>query len=211
MPREFRLQYATLWRSLFVGDVRTIERIAGEWGIARDNSDLFASAMLLRPHRLRRGGGEGKRKQVSQDEARMNARAQLKERLKAMLENEQQIPRELIFLMRTMRMMQANNQALGSPSNRINIIGHWAAEGQKLATRRAPTVRNFVVEQAQLALFRVVLFIVDAGFYLTVVRQRVLELFGRKNEGFEDLLARQVSDLARDELGIELDDSAFIG
>ena len=63
---------------------------------------------------------------------------ELKARFKTMLENEQLIPRvrtpicraskvltrfvqELIFIARCQRMMQANNQLLGSPSNRINL------------------------------------------------------------------------------------------
>lgn len=36
LPKTFREQYCTLWRSLFVLDVPAIERIAGQWGIALD-------------------------------------------------------------------------------------------------------------------------------------------------------------------------------
>lgn len=36
LPREFREDYCTLWRSLFVLDVPRIESIARKWGIAVD-------------------------------------------------------------------------------------------------------------------------------------------------------------------------------
>lgn len=44
-----------------------------------------------------------------------------------MLENEALIPRELIFLARSMRMVQAVNQGLGSPTNRVNILASESA------------------------------------------------------------------------------------
>lgn len=115
--------------------------------------------------------------------------------------------------------MQANNQALGSPSNRINISAHWAAEGLNHTPNSvaAPTLkslglRSFVLEQARLVLFKVVLVFVDIGFAFTQVRQYLYKVFGsNRKEGFEDILQRQVTELARDELGVELDDSAFSG
>ena len=36
MPNTFREEYCTLWRSLFVLDVKSIENIAHKWGIAVD-------------------------------------------------------------------------------------------------------------------------------------------------------------------------------
>lgn len=103
---SFRHDYSLLWRSLFVGDIAEIERIGQSWGIAKDNSDMLASATLLRPHRLR--------KKITADatasQTTYEQQTGLKDRLRAMLENEKLIPRELIFLARSMRMMQANNQ-----------------------------------------------------------------------------------------------------
>ncbi|EFP85933.2 atypical/ABC1/ABC1-B protein kinase [Puccinia graminis f. sp. tritici CRL 75-36-700-3] len=52
LPDQFRCDYCELWRSLFVLDTESIERIARGWGIA--NSDLFASATLLRPFKVRK-------------------------------------------------------------------------------------------------------------------------------------------------------------
>lgn len=91
LPETFRHQYCLLWRSLFVGDVKSIEDIAVSWGIRRQNSDIFASLTLLRPHRLRKqlkeqqGGGEGK----TPEQTRQEMQSTLKERLKTMLESEE--------------------------------------------------------------------------------------------------------------------------
>lgn len=49
---------------------------------------------------------------------------ELKERIRNMLENEQKIPRELIFVGRAQRITQSLNQIIGSPSPRLNISAH---------------------------------------------------------------------------------------
>jgi aarF domain-containing kinase len=93
---------------------------------------MFASMTLMRPHRLRKkiepAPGDAK-----DAPTKYEAQVGLKDRMRAMLENEQLIPRvrplvrwerastdecqlqELIFLTRSMRMMQANNQVRPAP------------------------------------------------------------------------------------------------
>lgn len=114
---SFRRSYSELWRALFVVDTDTIERIGRSWGIA--NANLFASATLLKPTTVKKEERHG---EAQQQKSAHQAQNELKERMRTMLENEQLIPRELIFLARSMRMVQAVNQGLGSPSNRINIL-----------------------------------------------------------------------------------------
>lgn len=85
-----------LWRSLFVGDIPTIENIIQQWGIAKENSELFASMTLLRPHRLRKNQHKEKDKSAGQDLAQKSTYEQqvgLKERIRSMLESEELIPR----------------------------------------------------------------------------------------------------------------------
>lgn len=128
MSDDFRRDYSLLWRSLFVMDTDTIDRITKSWGIA--NSDMFASATLLRPFHIKRKNKKSSSKQEPQlDPNSFEAQQGIKERLKSMLENEELLPRELIFLARCMRMNQASNQILGSPVNRINLLAHWAVAG----------------------------------------------------------------------------------
>ena len=101
----------------------------------------FASAILLRPFQVNKNK---KGKSEEPPKSQYEQQVELKQRMKSMLENEQLIPRvrgalawsitvfrnrsrstadkqELIFLTRCQRMMQANNQLLGSPSSRVNL------------------------------------------------------------------------------------------
>jgi len=210
---EFRRDYSLLWKSLFVMDTPTIERIASGWGFG--SPDMFASATLLRPFRTR------KQKRPASDSpgapGSFEAQISVKEKLKNMLQNEKLIPRELVFLTRCMRMMQANNQTLGSPVNRINILAHWAVDGLADTSRSTQQathpagIRAWLHDQYNVWVFRSFLLIIDAGFLLTKARQAILALFGYKHEGFEDLLQKQITAMARDDLGVELDDAAFEG
>lgn len=227
---SFRRQYSELWRALFVLDTDTIERIAKSWGIA--NSNLFASATLLRPTTVKKEDKTAEQiereKEGKKEKSAHQAQNELKERLRTMLENEQLIPRELIFLTRCMRMVQAVNQGLGSPSNRINILAHWAAEGLKgthpnntntLDQRTLDTLHLagrspfsiWLEEKRKLWTFKIVLIFIDFGFILSKIRQVWVRYVSGKEEGFEDLLQQQVSQMAKDEFGVEIDDSAFAG
>jgi aarF domain-containing kinase len=93
LSEEFRHDYCLLWRSLFVADLSTIERIAQKWGIAKENSDMFASMTLLRPHRLRQKAQIVENNGAGKDLSKYQAQTGLKDRLRSMLENEQLIPR----------------------------------------------------------------------------------------------------------------------
>lgn len=240
LPEKFRRDYCELWRSLFVLDTASIDRIAQGWGIA--NSDLFASATLLRPFKTRRKqgpklGADGQLAKQPTNTA-YESSLKIKETMKTILENEALIPRELIFIVRSMRMMQGNNQVLGSPTNRINIMAHGAAAGMvinpsgRTTLLSAPVglggvVWQWVVEVVKLWKFRTMLVLVDVGFFLTQVRQWWIVHLGRSaaasggggaasslhtaREGFEDLLQRQLQDMAKEEFGVSLDDSAFMG
>jgi aarF domain-containing kinase len=91
-------------------------------------------------------------------------------------------------------------QSLGSPSNRINALAHWAASGIELQstfsthTLHTLGVRSFAIEKSQLLLFKVALLFIDVGFVLGRVRQWALGVMGtKKGEGFEDILQRQVT------------------
>lgn len=88
------------------------------------------------------------------------------------------------------------------------------ASPTSLSLRHPSSIRPFLWEKTQLLIFRVALFAIDVGFLITQVRQWVIErtrLGDGKGEGFEDILQRQVANMAREEFGVELDDAAFQG
>jgi aarF domain-containing kinase len=112
--------FSLLWRSLFVFDTKAIDasgnirssqfrpanltyrlqRVAKEWGIA--DSNLFASATLLRPFKVHKSDGK---KPPSEPK---EVQADLKERLRNMLSNEQLIPRVFISICLVFFSPQAN-------------------------------------------------------------------------------------------------------
>lgn len=61
-----------------------------------------------------------------------------KEMIKGFLVHVEMVPKELIFVGRSMRIVQANNQVLHSPVNRINILARHAASA--LLTNDTPTL-----------------------------------------------------------------------
>jgi len=212
LSKKFREQYCTLWRSLFVLDIPSIERIAKEWGISLD-VNMFASAILLRPFKV------DKNKQNKDSEplpqlSEYEQQVELKRRLRTMLENELLIPRELIFLTRCQRMMQANNQALGSPSPRINITAHWAELGysQAFLTNQNRSVWHiglsaWIKDRIDVVVFKLALLALDATF----LGARLRQWWNSGKEGWEDQLQHQFEKMAKDEFGIELQDDVFLG
>ncbi|KAH7343966.1 putative mitochondrion protein [Rhizoctonia solani] len=226
LSEKFRKEYATLWRSLFVGDLEAIENIAEDWGIRKGNANLFSSAILLRPHRVQKPDPSQENQDASTDHYSQQVYAvccpslplsgypkpfvisMLKEKMKTFLEFQDLIPRELIFVGRAQRMLQANNQSLGSPSNRLNITARWAAAGY---AQTLPPAADGVSDKfhavVSLVLFRLALSLVDLGFWFTRIRQW---LYG-PSWGFEDVLDQQFRDMARSELGVEIGDDAFNG
>lgn len=114
---EFRRQYAQFWKSLLTFDNDTINKVAEEWGIG--NSDLFASATLLRPYtggnndiaKIVAGG-----KEEGSAKTAYEAHVMMREKMGEFLNDQEKMPKELIFIGRNMRIVQANNQ-LASPAS----------------------------------------------------------------------------------------------
>lgn len=94
-------------------------------------------------------------------------------------------------------MMQGNNQAVGSVSNRINILAHWAAIGLAVSSPQQSLkqlgLRRYATEKFRIVVFKVVLVFIDLGFLLTRIRSWWRESLGKKGEGLEDLLQQQVT------------------
>ncbi|THH10864.1 hypothetical protein EW146_g8234 [Bondarzewia mesenterica] len=111
----------------------------------------------------------------------------LKERLKSFLVDTDKMPEELIFIGRNMRIMQGNNQMLGSPVNHIKITGFSAST----AHTRAP--------------------------HLTLVQRisrakQWLHALWSREEGLrlEDELEKSVREIAKN-FGVEMDWTMFAG
>ncbi|KAJ5970543.1 uncharacterized protein N7479_000461 [Penicillium vulpinum] len=204
MEPGFRHQYARFWKALLTFDNHTMGEIVKSWGV--NNPDFFASATLMRPYSggdmsTQRGIQGLSKSERAQRHFEMQQR--MRQATREMLGDETKWPQELIFIGRNLRIVQGNNQFLGSPVNRVKITGIWAsralveAPDLPLAEKIRNLGRHFI--------FRAVLFTSDIFFYFTKVRQ-FLKLGG----GMEDEIEAQMQTMAKD-MGVELNHSVFEG
>lgn len=171
MNPKFRKEYALFWRSLMTFDNATIARITKEeWGI--NAPDMFASATLMRPYE----GGDGKTlaeiRSMSQKERKVRQfemQQRMRQGVREVLANHEKFPQELIFIGRNLRIVQGNNQFLGSPVNRIKITGTWASRA--LSEDRDASWQVRWREYGRHLLFKTVLASTDVVFYWSKVRQ----------------------------------------
>ncbi|KAF8424295.1 ABC1 domain protein [Tirmania nivea] len=208
---DLRRQYSRLWTALMSLDTSTIGEITQEWGFG--NAEMLASMTMLRPYRGSIGGageaGEGLKKELTPYERQLL----FKNTLRASLLHEELIPRELIFLGRCMRILQANNQLLGSPVNRLNILALSASES--LLPRnpnywRPPGmgVAGLVKSYLHYTIFRITLILLDLGFLWVRARSWVAGGGGR---GFEEEIEERMKSFAREEWGLEIGGGVFRG
>ncbi|KAI0245804.1 ABC1 family-domain-containing protein [Lactifluus subvellereus] len=200
---EFRRQYAELWKALLSMDVDTLLRVAKQWGIGAP--DLFASSVLLKPISLGNKSGKTEDKEapkLSQYEASMR----LKEKLRNFLVDTDKMPKELIFVGRNMRIVQGNNQMLGSPVNRIKIIGLAAADA--IPRSEDLSFSDRVKERFHEGVFYTVMASIDGAFWLGHAWKWIT---GSAVDTFEDELDRQMREVAKTQYGIDIDPSAYDG
>jgi aarF domain-containing kinase len=205
MSPEFRHQYARFWKALIGLDNDTIAEVVHSWGV--NSPDIFASATLLRPY----SGGDnstssalteelkGKTEQERAYEMQVKMRAGIKQ----ILGDETKWPRELIFIGRNLRIVQGNNQFLGSPVNRIKITGLWASkalvESRDLAwPERARNLGRHMI-------FRCVLFGSDVVWWWYRLKQ-----IAGLGKGMDDEIEQQMKRVAKD-FGVELQHGVFEG
>lgn len=127
LSEDFRRKYAQLWRAIFTLDLKTLDEITVSWGMGEGASELFASATLLRPWSKPKDKGEANKPGAHARKSDLELQREMKEKLKSFLVHTELLPKELLFVGRSMRIIQANNQVLGSPVNRLNILAKHAA------------------------------------------------------------------------------------
>lgn len=190
MPDKFRKQYALFWRSLMTFDNKTITKLTKDWGI--NAPDVFASATLMRPYQ---GGDRKVMKELhalskqEQRERQFEMQQKMRKGIREILGSQEHFPQELIFIGRNMRIVQGNNQFLGSPVNRLKIMGSWASRA--LADDPSASFSERAAEYGRHALFRVAILSTDLVFYWSKIRQ----LLGR-GKGMDDDLEESMKKMA---------------
>ncbi|GEQ70486.1 hypothetical protein JCM33374_g4163 [Metschnikowia sp. JCM 33374] len=183
LPPKFKEEYCSLWRNLLGFDSQKIVDLSNEWGIG--SPELLKSMVQLKPP-----------EKIKAENAPSST-----ELLRMLLADEEKFPPDLLFLSRTMRMMQNLNQSMGSPINRINLLTEISLQTKvKEKTSWAETVSYVTV--------RVTLFFSNVVFWLFRARQILLgDRYGDKGEGLEDYIDKYLKENAR-ALGINLTDEA---
>ncbi|KZP12439.1 ABC1-domain-containing protein [Athelia psychrophila] len=202
----FKREYASLWKGLISTDFGAVERVTRAWGIG--TPDLFASTTLMRPVKLgprQHQGGEPEPLNAYEQSVRMKAK------LRSFLTDTDKMPKELIFLGRNMRMVQGNNQSLGSPVNRIKMTGFWAS--RSLTATPHLTLPERLREYWYYTVFRSVMFTLDVAFWQSKLRAWVRRtVLGKAaGGGFEDELERSMRGFAKSSMGVEIGPGAFEG
>ncbi|KAI0403827.1 ABC1 family-domain-containing protein [Xylaria palmicola] len=205
MTPKFRQQYALFWKSLMTFDNKTIAEISEQWGIKAP--DIFASATLMRPYE----GGDGSTKDSltrelsgkTQAERHYEMQQRMKQGIRDVLADEDKWPKELIFIGRNMRIVQGNNQFMGSPVNRVKMMGNWASAS--LFQDADLPLHERLVNAWRHLIFKTVLFATDIAFYTFKVRQW-LGMGG----GMEDEVEKRMAVMAKD-FGVELQHEVFEG
>ena len=202
---EFRHQYSLFWKSLMTFDNKTVGAIAQSWGA--QNADIFASATLMRPY----AGGDNststelKKGLTGKEKAERAFEMQQKMRkgMREILADESKFPKELFFIGRNLRIVQGNNQFLGSPVNRIKITGTWASRSlvDSPDLPWAAKIQNL----GRHLLFKLVMFSTDVVFYASKLKQ----YFGR-GKGMEDEIELRMKEMMKD-FGVELNHAVFEG
>ncbi|KAK1825767.1 putative abc1 family protein [Podospora conica] len=206
MSEKFRREYGLFWKSLMTFDNRQIAAITEEWGIKA--ADLFASATLLRPYE----GGDGEFKEhlrsnldpgMTPSQRHYEMQRRMKQGIRDVLADEDKWPKELVFIGRNMRIVQGNNQYMGSPVNRIKMMGEWASRSLFQDPHRP--LRERMEHLYRHVLFKAVMTLSDVAFYFFKIKQ----WFGRSG-GMEDEMEARMKDVAK-EFGIELQHDVFEG
>lgn len=182
LPRDFEQQYCHLWQYMFTQDTAHIEKIAQLWGI--DSVELFALLMQLKPTYVTT------KPPLAQDELKDDRDIQTL--LGQFLKDELKFPLQLIFLTRTMRMMQNMNKQYGLPVNRINVLTRSAVAGADLGWS----------ERLRIS---VALWVSDMVFLFVRLKQWLLgDLWGRPSLGIEDYMELFIKNTAKQH-GINFD------
>lgn len=175
LPNSFRIENCQLWEYLFSFNTQGIEEIGREWGIG--STELFATLVQLKPIKI-------------SPESTNRGDSDINNLLHDFLSDEEKFPVELLFLTRTMRMIQNLNRNFGSPVNRINLLTSELINALMLENSHSvTTISSRILQYFKLFKVRCVLFVSNLAFYLVRLRQVLSgDKYGDKSIGIEDYL-----------------------
>lgn len=180
LPEKFRQEYSELWEAMFNMDQKKVNQVSAEWGVG--SSEFLRGMAQLRPP------------------TNMGKVPNAIELMRELLSDLTKFPPDLMFIMRTMRMIQNLNQTMGSPVNRINVLTKSAI--YLVTDRREFTLKNWFISIKS----RFFIFISETVFLFLRARQILLgDKYGGKGEGMEDFIEEHIRESAKS-MGFEIVD-----
>lgn len=168
---QFRSDYCELWKAILLMQIDSMKAISKKWGIK--DAELFASSQIMKPYQMNKAVHlEGTSKQDI-----MKIQMKAKQRVKDLLEDTRLIPRELIFIGRSLNLIRANNKALGSPVNRVKILADAAVQGVSSEWKWTEKLQ-----------FKVQIFSINLIYYLSQMWIKLNNIFGRRITPLEEVL-----------------------
>lgn len=174
LPPEFSQDYRDLWQKLFVLDDKGVAAIAGKWGIKSPR--IFATLILLRPSKSKGDGDEGP--------------LTINSVFKSFMGDTDRFPLPLIFVGRSMRMIQNLNQSFGSPVNRVNILTRQLIQSE--------TPKNWSQNWLRL---RILVSLWTSALIFYIIRASQWLLRGDRRDGVEDFIDAYMQNTIR-EMGL---------
>lgn len=196
LPDKLRRQYGRFWKALVTNDDVGLQKVSDEWGM--NNANAWADASLMRPYKTPEGQSDStwQRSKETKEERKERMIAEAA----SYLGEEGLFPQEIVFLERNIAIVQGNNRFLGSPVNRIKLIGLCALRAVKKDGEEQTTMRQALT-------MRVALMSLDFVFWWSQIRQ----YFGY-GSGFEEDLKdsedrqlKEMKDAMAEMLGITVD------
>ncbi|ODV90624.1 hypothetical protein CANCADRAFT_18635, partial [Tortispora caseinolytica NRRL Y-17796] len=180
---EFRIQYTYLWKYLLSYNIDGVKQILECWGMEYNGS--MGQAIIARNY----DPNKKKLAKTGQDTDFESFAHQkdMSESFKNFIKSTDKLPLELVFVGRSVRILQGLNLTYGSPVNRINIFAGEAYRA--IASSQQGSVLSKLSLWRMNLVFGFSLLVSDIVFYLLRLRQIITySLFGIRSRGMEDLM-----------------------
>lgn len=168
------------------------------------DAELFASSQMMKPFSYNKPVN---RKITRQELLKMQAEA--KDRVRNLLKDTSLIPRELVFVGRSLNIIRGNNKLYGSPVDRVSVLARYAFKGSAIDQnqKNKMSLKQTLAVRYEEARFEFTLFAVWAAFQLTRAWQYVNSIFGKKVVGFEEKL-EELEKQAAEQFGFQMQTDA---
>jgi aarF domain-containing kinase len=120
---SFRLAYGLLFKAMFTHDTQLLHAVVKSWGIS--NPELFAAMTIQKPYSRAKPLHTAA---VTRDEL-IQMQLDMKKHVTSLLQDEELVPTEIVFVGRCLNLLRAVNKLYGAPINRINLMARRAVMG----------------------------------------------------------------------------------